>query len=545
MKRLFATFMTLLATLTPTSIAGADPCGMVPPIYLGPAMPIARIGLQQTYAFYKNGIESIVIRPGFEGQVDEFGMLIPFPSPPAIRKIADDVFPHVAAAIDPPEVVVDLRQQYFRGCCDMAAPAAAKMSSLGYSGRREAEEQVAVIREEAVGMYEVAVLDAGSARALKRWMDDHGFQYPDGMDEVCEEYVDAGWCFVAVKARVGGKTASDPRPGMREVDNTLPAGASFDGHVQAMGFRFRTDEFVIPMRLSAFNEGELRNVVYLLSEGGQKIANMPDEFVQRQISGYELYGNVTNPLPLRLLGGNLSDIPDWQRQNLPTQRDPEQHNGIARELFAADLLAARTGLLSHTVEEMEKELLAIGEELGLRGPELDAMHRQVLGTEREDMIGQALTDLYGMTLTVIDGDFPREIIANQNLSFVAFNMPAEENQAEKYDVKFNGPAPAMGGFTGGGPGSMPMFFQLLGAGALLGLLMLLLAYRPGRRRMARLATVTGGLVLGFAVFGQTSQAQDGQRDFIRCAMAPDGSREYLPVPQESRDVVPELLAQEL
>lgn len=518
MKKYFATFLTLLATLTPTSIAGADPCGMVPPIYLGPQMPIARIGLQQTYAFYKNGIESIVIRPGFEGQVEEFGMLIPFPSPPAIRKIADDVFPHVAAAIDPPEITVDLRQRYFRGCCDMAAPAAAKMSSLGYTGRREAEEQLVVLREEAVGMYEVAVLDAGSARVLKEWMDENGFQYPDGMDDVCDEYVDAGWCFVAVKAKVGGKSSSDPRPGMREVDNSLPKGASFDGHVQAMGFRFRTDEFVVPMRLSAFNEGELRNVVYLLSESGQKIANMPDEFVQRQISGYELYGNVTEPLPLRLLGGNLSDIPDWQRQSLKTQRDPELSNGIAREIFAADLLAARTGLLSHSVEEMEKELLAIGESLGLRGPELDAMHRLALETEREEMINQALTDLYGMTLTVIDGDFPREVIANQNLTFVAYNMPTEKNHREQYDSKYNGPAPAMGGFISGPGGGTPLFTQLFGAAALLGLVMLLLAYRPGRRQIPRVATVSAGLALGFLVFGQTSHAQLEELEAIRCGV---------------------------
>ena len=54
--------------------------------------PITRIGVQKTYVFYKNGIETFVIRPGFEGKVDEFGMLIPFPSPPAIRKVADDVF---------------------------------------------------------------------------------------------------------------------------------------------------------------------------------------------------------------------------------------------------------------------------------------------------------------------------------------------------------------------------------------------------------------------------------------------------------------------
>ncbi|MGB7328612.1 MAG: DUF2330 domain-containing protein, partial [Rubripirellula sp.] len=89
----------------------ADPCGMVPPAFVGNQSPISRIGLQKTYVFHKDGVESFVIRPGFTGKVDNFGMLIPFPNPPEIRKVADDIFDQVANAIDPPEVVVDLRIQ--------------------------------------------------------------------------------------------------------------------------------------------------------------------------------------------------------------------------------------------------------------------------------------------------------------------------------------------------------------------------------------------------------------------------------------------------
>ena len=70
----------------------SDPCGMVPPIYTGPGRPIERVGLQQTYVFHDDGVESFVIRPGFRGKVDNFGMLIPFPSPPALRKVPDNVF---------------------------------------------------------------------------------------------------------------------------------------------------------------------------------------------------------------------------------------------------------------------------------------------------------------------------------------------------------------------------------------------------------------------------------------------------------------------
>ena len=491
LQRVFSMLMAWLVLWSSAPVAWADPCGMAPPIWLGDGSPLQRIGVQQTYVFYKGGIESFVIRPGFTGKVDEFGMLIPFPTPPAIRKVGDDVFPHVAAAIDPPEVVVDLRprrEAEYMLLMD-AAPAT---RALGY--KREAEE-VTVLRREAVGMYEVAVLEAGSAQALKRWMDDQGFRYPDGMDVTCEEYVEQGWCFVAIKARVGNKAATEPRPGMREVDAALPPGASFDGHVQAMGFRFRTDELVLPMRLSAFNEGELRNVVYILTEGPRMIRDIPVEHVVRQISGYELYHNLVDPLPLRILGGSLADVPEWRRNSLPAERDPNPHNGIARGVIASDLLAVRTNRLAHPFEEEEKVLLEIGERLGLRGPELDALHAEVLRDQRETLLAEALADLYyGMTMTVVDGDFPREVLARDDLRFTAFHMPATKNSARHYDAKFQGPAPVLGGTFGGWtPPSLPL--ALVG-----GLMLVLCAWILARIRPRSLVTAAAlaGLWVVFA-----------------------------------------------
>ena len=114
-------------------------------------------------------METFVIRPGFSGKVDEFGMLIPFPTPPALRKVADDVFEQITAAIDPPEVVIDLRPR--RRLLRSAAPTARP----GNEGFEYAfKKEVRVLRKEAVGMYEVVVLEAGSAAALKRWMDENG-----------------------------------------------------------------------------------------------------------------------------------------------------------------------------------------------------------------------------------------------------------------------------------------------------------------------------------------------------------------------------------
>ena len=421
-----------LALLMPAGLALADPCGMVPPIYTGDGPAITRVGAQKTYVFYRNGVETFVIRPGFSGKVEEFGMLIPFPSVPAMRKVDDLTFSHIAAAIDPPEVLVYLGPVW-EDEMNMAEGATGGSERDLRSSRGDG---VAVIKEEAIGMYEVVVLDAGSAAALKKWMEAHGYRYPTGMDKACEEYVAAGWCFVAVKTRVSRKAAVDPQPGMEQVNPGLGANGTFDGNVQAMGFRFKVDQLVVPMRLSSFNAGDLHNIVYLLSDKPMSIRNTPNGHVRRQVSGEELYRNITQPLPIRVIGGTQADLAQMDeqwRRNMDAQRNPAPFTQFARELFAFDLLASETGNLSHPHEEREKDLLAIGERLDLRGPEIDELNHHQLAALRAKAGESALELLKGMTLTVWDGEFDRAMLARENLTFVSYRMPDEQNTVANYN----------------------------------------------------------------------------------------------------------------
>jgi hypothetical protein len=85
-------------------------------------------------------------------------------------------------------------------------------------------------------------------------------------------------------------------------------------------------------------------------------------------------------------------------------------------------------------------LLRIGESFGLRGPEIDKLNLAALDKEREKAVKDALADVKKMTLTVIDGDFPREVVGAQNLIFGEYHMPARRNSAEFYDAKDKKPA---------------------------------------------------------------------------------------------------------
>jgi hypothetical protein len=402
----------------------ADPCGMVPPIHVDRHDPgIARVGAQRTYVMFKDGMETMALRPGFEGSVEEFGMLIPFPTPPAIRKIDDDTFAQIEAAVDPPELQVDIRdpQPVYR---TRNVPSMAFDEGVvdSVSERGLAYDEVRVINQEAVGMYQVAVLAAGSPKALAAWMTENGFRYPDGMDAVVAEYVADGWVFLAVKAKVGSAKGVSPRPGMRHADSSLPAGATFDGHVQGMGFRFKTEEPVLPMRLSVFNGEGPRNVIYMLTDEGVALRGAPKELVVRQVSGRDVFGNLTNPIPVNVTGGKLSDLRENEQQSVASRRDPEQYNGIARDIFAADLLAVRQDTLSLHFEEEEKALLNISESLNLRGDVIDDLLHETLEAQRDAAVEESLVDLRGMTLTVLDGVIPGKLLAEENLRFEAWTM---------------------------------------------------------------------------------------------------------------------------
>ncbi|MAD80251.1 MAG: hypothetical protein CMJ50_05315, partial [Planctomycetaceae bacterium] len=176
------------------------------------------------------------------------------------------------------------------------------------------------------------------------------------------------------------------------------------------------------MRLSVHNSSDLHNIVYLLSDTPSKIRNIPEEFVRRQVSGMKLYDQLTQPLPLRIIGGTIHDVPAFRRRGLVAERDPQPHNGVAAELFASDVVAAKLRRLEIHSEAFEKDLLKINEALDLRGKEVDEDVRQLLFTERKRLVRAALKAIEDMTLTVIDGDFPRDVLARENLTFAEYHM---------------------------------------------------------------------------------------------------------------------------
>ena len=108
-------------------------------------------------------------------------------------------------------------------------------------------------------------------------------------------------------------------------------------------------------------------------------------------------------------------------------------------------MSVQSGELSLPHEEREKELLAIGEHFGLRGGQLDKLNTAALQAEADEATKETLASVKSMTLSVIDGDFPREVLAGQNLTFASYRMPQRRNNPRAYDSKLNAPGPVTQG----------------------------------------------------------------------------------------------------
>src|SRR5437879_7592960 len=78
--------------------------------------------------------------------------------------------------------------------------------------------------------------------------------------------------------------------------------------------------------------------------------------------------------------------------------------------------------------------------LASEGRRSTSLNLAALDREREKAVKDALDDLKKMTLTVVDGDFPREVVGAQNLIFGEYRMPARRNSTEFYDAKDKKPA---------------------------------------------------------------------------------------------------------
>ncbi|MCR9119975.1 MAG: hypothetical protein NXI22_23815, partial [bacterium] len=105
-----------------------------------------------------------------------------------------------------------------------------------------------------------------------------------------------------------------------------------------------------------------------------------------------------------------------------------------------DISVAESGdLLSHH-ELKNKAFDEINRQLGMKGSEADELVGQVAADNIAREVAVHLKKLRSYTLTIVDGEFPRDVIAKKNLTFQRYAMAKNRNNSKSYDPKKLGPA---------------------------------------------------------------------------------------------------------
>ena len=268
----------------------ADGKFYVPREKVPPDMPYQR-GL----VLFDGKTETLLLQSKYEFEdekgVEEFGWVVPLPSVPELASMrpryADEIFWNLD--IDSGHRVVQLRELLFAGLLIFfvlllvlclvsvitgfpsalreSAGEVARISALSLVlvliisgvflpsllGVRVSQAGIDIIREEKIGVYDVKVIKGDDSGELVAWLNENGFKFNEEDKEVFDGYIKRGWCFVTAKVapeRLGDKKEFLGR----------------DGLVAPLIMRFKTEEAVYPLALTATAGKDVEILLYVFSD---------------------------------------------------------------------------------------------------------------------------------------------------------------------------------------------------------------------------------------------------------------------------------------
>ncbi len=160
---------------------------MVRRTVLGTAGQLVQSPRQEALLIVRDQQVRVILRTHFEKGPTELAWVVPVPAKPTDVKPADDaIFSKLEAATAPKIVLME----YHAGCACSAS-----------GGKEEAVAAVTVHETGQAGMFDYAVLSAGKADELQRWLAANEYQLPPNSEPALKPYIRAGWFWLAMKVR--------------------------------------------------------------------------------------------------------------------------------------------------------------------------------------------------------------------------------------------------------------------------------------------------------------------------------------------------------
>jgi hypothetical protein len=179
-------------------------------------------------------VESFTVQPRFEGNAQDFGMVIPTPGRPRLDEMPRDFFKELA-------VFTILKKREYPESKILPRPERFALSALGASGRGgggfapTSRPAVIVLESGVVGSLDYKIIVAEQADDLYTWLKDNRYSYA-GDEETLGFYIKKKWFFTVMKI-----DAKQMKP---------RADGTFDGEVTPTRFQFTSEQLVYPLRIT-------------------------------------------------------------------------------------------------------------------------------------------------------------------------------------------------------------------------------------------------------------------------------------------------------
>ena len=188
----------------------------------------------------KEKTEAFTVQPQFQGNADEFGMVIPSPSKPKLQEMPKDFFKALAVftILEPMDISKFKRMMIYKSSA--GAP------TMENSSRRSAPPPVRVLEHGIVGNLDYKILEADKADALFQWLKANHYHY-GGDESTLSYYINQHWNFTVMKI--------DPRQMKRGADG------KFSGDITPTRFTFRTEKPIYPLRITQISVKDRTDVL--------------------------------------------------------------------------------------------------------------------------------------------------------------------------------------------------------------------------------------------------------------------------------------------
>src|SRR5688572_3346305 len=236
-------------------------------------------------------VESFTVQPKFEGNAEDFGMVIPTPARPKLDEMPRDFFKALAVftILEP----MDLGK--YKPFAQNAA--GAFRDTVRFDARKKS---VKVLEAGVVGSLDYKVIQAEDAGDLFAWLKDNGYSYA-GDEQTLAHYVAKKWFFTTMKI--------DPKQMKRRPDG------SYEGEVTPTRFAFASEKLVYPLKITQLSVKDRTEALFYV-QAPHKV-DLPADF-SHQFTFAPMWAQATGfAVPEKLTAAEK----DWQAHVQPLAAD--------------------------------------------------------------------------------------------------------------------------------------------------------------------------------------------------------------------------------